>query len=177
MPDPWPHAPPHHFTPRGNYMLTAGTLHKAHLFDTAAKRDLLADTVLDLAAKYSLFLQAWAFLSNHYHLIVSFEKATVPHRLFIRHLHREIAVRLNALDGTPGRRVMYEFWDTELTYEKSWLARLHYVHYNPVKHGLIAVAADYPWCSARWFETNARESFVKSVCSFRIDRVKVMDDF
>jgi len=29
----------------------------------------------------------------------------------------------------------YEFWDTHLTFEKSWLARLNYVHQNPVKHG------------------------------------------
>jgi putative transposase len=37
---------------------------------------------------------------------------------------------------------MYEFWDTHLTFEKSWLARLHYVHHNPVHHGLAAVASD-----------------------------------
>ncbi len=158
-------------------MLTAGTLHKTHRVDTPAKRDLFAGTVLDLAADYSLILQAWAFLSNHYHLIASFENATVPHRVFLRHLHREITLGLNTLDGTPGRNVMYEFWDTELTYEKSWLARLHYVHHNPVKHGVAEVAADYPWCSARWFESNARKSFVRSVYSFEIERLKVMDDF
>jgi putative transposase len=35
---------------------------------------------------------------------------------------------------------MYEFWDTRLTFEKSWFARLNYVHQNPVKHGLVPVA-------------------------------------
>ena len=45
---PWPHAPPHDFTPHGVYMLTAGTLHKASLFDTAAKLDLFRNTTLDL---------------------------------------------------------------------------------------------------------------------------------
>jgi hypothetical protein len=37
MPDPWPHAPRHYFTPHGHYLLTAGTLHKARLFDSLAK--------------------------------------------------------------------------------------------------------------------------------------------
>jgi hypothetical protein len=40
--------------------------------------------------------------------------------------------------------------------EKSWLARLNYVHQNAVKHGLVPIAHQYPWCSAPWFETNAR---------------------
>jgi putative transposase len=55
----------------------------------------------------------------------------------VKHLHRELAIRLNRLDVTPGRRVMYEFWDTHLTFEKSRLARLNYVHQNPVKNGLV----------------------------------------
>jgi hypothetical protein len=43
-------------------------------------------------------------------------------------------MRLNQIHATSSRRVMYEFWDTHLTFEKSWLARLNCVHQNPVKH-------------------------------------------
>ena len=35
---------------------------------------------------------------------------------------------------------------------KSYLARLNYVHQNPVKHGLVRVANQYRWCSAAWLE-------------------------
>ena len=173
----WPHAPPHHFTPGGLYMLTAATLHKAPLFHTSEKLDLFRDIALELCGSYALQLQAWAFLANHYHLIASFEHALVSHRVFLRHFHREIAVRLNQHDQTPSRRVMYQFWDTQLTFEKSWLARLHYVHQNPVHHGLVPVASDYPWCSARWFETNSRPAFLKTVYSFKTDKLKLADDF
>ena len=48
--------------------------------------------------------------------------------------------------------IWHNFWDTELTYEKSYLARLNYVHQNAVKHGLVARACQYRWCSAAWFE-------------------------
>ena len=158
-------------------MLTAGTLHKAPLFDSAKKLDLFRDSTLKLIESYLLSLRAWAFLKNHYHLIVGFERAIVPHRVFVRHLHRELALRLNQLDETPGRKVMYQFWDTELTFEKSYLARLHYVHHNPVHHGLVRAASEYPWCSARWFEADARPAFVESVYSFKIDKLKVPDEF
>ena len=57
------------------------------------------------------------------------------------------------------------------------LARLNYVHQNAVKHGLVPAANQYPWCSAPWSETNARPGSVKSVYSFKTDRIKVPDDF
>jgi hypothetical protein len=46
-----------------------------------------------------------------------------------------------------------------------------------VHHGLVEDARKYPWCSARWFEESARASFVSTVRSVAIDRVKVYDDF
>jgi hypothetical protein len=39
--------------------------------------------------------------------------------------------------------VWYNFRDTRLTYEKSYLARLNYVYQNAVKHGLVPVANQY----------------------------------
>jgi putative transposase len=177
MRESWPHAPPHYFTPQGSYIITAATLHRKRLFDSDAKLDVLRETTFELAESYALILQAWAFSPNHYHLVVSFENSNTAHLDFVRHLHRELAMRLNRIDGTPGRRVMYEFWDTHLTFEKSWLARLNYVHQNAVKHGLVALANQYPWCSAPWFESNARCGFVKSVYSFKTNHINVPDDF
>ena len=177
MRESWPHAPPHYFTRGGVYLITAATLHRKRLFHSDEKLDLLLNTTFELVKNYQLILQAWAFFPNHYHLIVSFENSATRQTDFLRHLHRELAIRLNRMDSTPGRRVMYEFWDTRLTFEKSWLVRLNYVHQNAVKHCLVAVANQYPWCSAPWFETNARPSFVKSVYSFKTDRIKVPDDF
>jgi hypothetical protein len=69
----------------------------------------------DLSANYQLLLQAWAFFPNHYHLVLSFSHSDVTHRDLIKHLHRELALRLNKIDNSPGRPVMYEFWDTGLT--------------------------------------------------------------
>ena len=69
------------------------------------------------------------------------------------------------------------FRETELTYEQSWLARLKYTHENAVHHRLVVDATRYRWCSAGWFEDNARASFVKTVRGVKIDRVNVYDDF
>jgi putative transposase len=60
-------------------------------------------------------------------------------------LHEKTAKWINRLDNTPGRKVWHNFRETRLTYEKSYLARLNYVHRNPVKHKLVLVANQYPW--------------------------------
>ena len=65
----------------------------------------------------------------------------------------------------------------KLTYQKSYLARLNYVHQNAVKHGLVPVANQYPWCSARWFEGLASPAIVQSIYRFKIDAVSMKDGF
>jgi len=57
------------------------------------------------------------------------------------------------------------------------MARLNSVHRNAVKHGLVPVANQYPWCSAAWFERTASLAQVKTIYRFKIDQVKVEDDY
>ncbi|HTV61131.1 MAG TPA: hypothetical protein VMH30_01035, partial [Verrucomicrobiae bacterium] len=92
-------------------------------------------------------------------------------------LHVKTAQWINKLDRASGRQVWFNFRETRLTYQRSYLARLNYVHQNPVKHGLAPVASQYPWCSARWFEGAASVAMVKSVYRFKINRLQVADDF
>ena len=69
------------------------------------------------------------------------------------------------------------YYDSRITYEKSWLARLKYVHQNPVHHGVVQSADLYEWCSAAWFAREGGNAIVKTVNSFKIDQVKVYDDY
>jgi len=54
----------------------------------------------------------------------------------------------------------HNFWDTRLTYQKSYLARSEYVHQDAVKHGPAPVANQYRWLFARWFEGVASSAMV-----------------
>ena len=92
-------------------------------------------------------------------------------------LHSETSKWVNRLDNDPGRKVWHNFWDTRLTFQKSYLARLNYVHQNAVKHRLVSLANQYPWCSARWLERVASPAIVKSIHRFKTDAVNVHDDF
>ncbi|NLD73217.1 MAG: hypothetical protein GX649_10925 [Chloroflexi bacterium] len=173
----WAHAPAHAFLPGAAYIVTASTYHKAHLLDTPAKRDCVLQTLFAEAERWGWSLEAWAVLSNHYHWVGNApEDATTLSRL-VQSLHSRTAAWLNRHDGTPGRRVWLQYWDTCLTYERSYLARLHYVHHNPAKHGVVANAENYPWCSMAWFVAGATPGHRRAVLAFPIDRVNVRDDF
>ena len=176
-PKDWPHAPIHRLSAHGIYFITAGTLHKQHLFDTPAKRDLLERMLLSLSKALGWQLEAWAVLSNHYHFVARGQPDSTPMREFVRELHSRSAIDLNRLDGMERRTAWHNFRDTRLTYQYSYLARLNYVHQNPVRHGVVALAENYKWCSASWFIQNASPAFVKSVKSFKIEKVNVPDDF
>ena len=125
-------------------MVTAGTYRKVHQFHGDERRDLLHDLLLELAAEYGWSLEAWAVFANHYHLVArSPESGAESLSRFLKHLHSVSARELNKWDRAPGRKVWHNYRETELTFERSYLARLHYVHQNPVRHGLVRKACDY----------------------------------
>jgi len=140
---PWPHAPVHKMSEHGVYFVTAGTLHKVRLFNDAPQLDLLESKLLTLAEKYHWQIEAWAVFSNHYHLVCRGCPDSSNLGKYLKHLHADTARELNRSDRAEGRQVWHNFRDTRLNFEKSYLARLNYVHQNAVKHGLVRVANQY----------------------------------
>jgi putative transposase len=174
----WPHAPLHELSAHGTYIVTAGTYKKAHHFQARERLQVLQRGLLSVALDFGWRLEAWAVFSNHYHF-VGHSPDEGAHNLgqMLGLLHEKTAKWVNQLDNTKGRDVWHNFWETRLTHKRSYLARLNYVHQNPVKHGLVLVANQYPWCSAGWFERTARPAQVKTIYGFKTDRLKVLDDY
>jgi putative transposase len=158
-------------------MITAATLGKQHLFRGRERLTILHDLLLEIADEQSWDLLAWAVFDNHYHILGNSPDADKAPAKLCGKLHGLSAIKLNEHDGTRDRPVWYRSWDTRITYEKSLMARMAYVYTNPVKHGIVRLAKDYPWCSAAWFEREGDPPFVKSVLSFKTDRVNVYDEF
>ena len=173
----WPHAPIHRLSSDGIYMVTGATLQKRLFFSSAEKLASLENDILTLAKLYSWQLEAWAVFMNHYHLIARGELDAARLDIYLKHLHSKSAIDVNMNDSVRGRQVWYNFWETKLTYERSYLARLNYVHQNAVKHGLVRVASQYEWCSAAWFERIASPAAVKTIYSFKTDKLKIHDDY
>jgi len=175
-PQPWHHSPLHVFVPDTMYIVTASTLHKRHHFHGQDRLRTLQDTLFEATFDYGWSLQAWAVFPNHYHFVGKSPEQGKDLKVLTQRLHSQTAREVNRQDGTSGRQVWFQCWDTCLTYEKSYYARLNYVHNNPVKHGVVPVADQYLLCSAAWFRAKADPVFRKKVESFKYDRIKIVDD-
>ncbi len=173
----WPHAPVHRLSDNAVYFVTAGTLHKEHFFNTPEKRDLLEQHLLVLAKQFGWQLEAWAVFANHYHVVARGNPDSRNLGEFIHHLHGVTSRELNKMDNLRERQVWFNFRDTKLTSQHSYLVRLNYVHQNAVKHKLVLVANQYPWCSAAWFERVASPAQIKTIYSFKMERLKIEDDY
>lgn len=177
---PWPHAPTHQLSDRATYFVTASTCGKEHHFASARRLRVLHRGLLTVTDKFNWRLEAWAVFSNHYHFVAHSPADAVDAlslRPMLRMLHVKTAEWVNKLDNSPKRQIWFNFWDTKLTHQKSYLARLNYVHQNAVKHKLVPVACQYPWCSAAWFERTASPAIVRSIYRFKTDRISVSDNF
>lgn len=177
---PWPHSPLHQLSDSGTYLVTAGTYQKTHHFRSAHRLEVLHRGLLTVCRDFSWRIEAWAVFSNHYHFVAhspEMEQDACSLSSMLGRLHEKTAKWVNRLDGTQGRQVWFNFRETKLTFEKSYLARLNYVHQNAVRHGLVPIANRYPWCSAAWFERTARPAQVKTIYGFKIDRLNIYDDY
>ena len=176
---PWPHAPVHRLSKGGVYFLTAGTYLRHHHFRDRNRLDVLHRGLLVVCHEFGWQLEAWAAFSNHYHFVAhapaKAADATSLSRM-IGLLHERTARWINHLDQAPGRKVWHNYRETRLTFQRSYLARLNYTHQNAVKHGLATIANQYPWCSAAWFERSSPASVVRSIYSFKTDRLIVPGD-
>ncbi len=129
--------------------------------------------MLDVFAKEGWHLEAWAVLSNHYHVVAHSPNGNAETLgPLLQKLHSLATKRLNREEGVPGRaRLWQNFRETHLTYQRSYLSRLNYVHQNPRHHGLVGRASDWKWCSAADFKQQATPAWLKTIASFNYDEI------
>ncbi|HEX6178752.1 MAG TPA: transposase, partial [Thermoanaerobaculia bacterium] len=126
------------------------------------------------ADRFAVTLQAWVILANHYHLMAIAPANTLSK--FIEYLHSRSSHELNALDNARGRKSWFQYRETFITHQSSYLARVNYIHQNPVHHRVVATAENYKWSSHAWFR-DTKPALAKAVGQFKIDRLNIEDDF
>lgn len=168
--------PPHWFVSNAIYIVTGSTLNKTPLLDSSAKLANFCETLLERAHILGWSMQAWFVMSNHYHFIAQSPENTLSLKALIQGVHSINAKFVNRMDGTAGRKVWYNYWDTCIKNETSFYARMNYVMMNPVKHGLVQNPEDYPFSSYKYFLENSEPEFQKLVLSCTND-AQVEDDY
>jgi len=129
----------HHITQRGN--------DRQPVFFSAEDRRLYLDLLAQHAAAHGTHILGYCLMTNHVHLVATPDREDSLART-LGQTHAEYAQALNRSRERSGHLWQNRFFSCPL--DSSHLENaLRYVDLNPVRAGLIAVAWEWPWSSAR----------------------------
>jgi putative transposase len=175
---PYVHVPAHLFRAGGVYSVTVGTYRKRHYLHDAERKRQWLDSLQFVLQREQWQLTAWVVLDNHYHLIIHApERGADGLSGMFRDMHRFLATTWNKADEAPGRVIWYNYWDTCVDCEGSYYARVNYVHWNPVKHGIVADPRAYPFSSYRAYLAAQKEDVRRWEHEYPWGKLKIEDDF
>lgn len=133
-----------HYSEGNAYFITNVTIdRKQILVDNA---DLLREAIHHFATNSNIQTTAWVILPDHFHLIID------PAGEDLSNLLRKIKLSFSSsyrkrIGVRSGRMWQYRFYDHVIRDQEDMNRHIDYIHYNPVKHGLVVRPADYPHSS------------------------------
>lgn len=155
------------------YYITSVTNNRLPVFQTSKLKDLVCSAIGEVRTSADLFLFAYVIMPDHFHLLIGTPKEPsealryvngITSRRVIDYLKTGSYDRsLQKLRRTESeRKHKYSLWDhhpnlKRVTDEGVFMQKVHYIHNNPVRAGLVERAEDYRWSSVRCWNKNPHE--------------------
>jgi len=119
---------------------------------TGCEAKVVQDTILDSRDKKELMLYAYVIMSNHIHILLK------PTR-------NGISKTMQLIKGRASRQIhkgnlwQKGFFDFTILTEEKFKEKFNYIHYNPMKWGLVKTVEDYKYSSAMGYKAQYGEVF------------------
>src|SRR3984893_10828301 len=137
--------------PGGTYFFTVNLLdRRSNLL--VARIDALRDAVRQVRARAPFHIDAWVVLPDHMHCLWTLpeDDANFPGRwraiktAFVKSL--PVGEPRSLVMNNRGARGIWQlpYWEHTIRDDRDSAAHMDYIHFNPVKHGLVAHPADWP---------------------------------
>jgi putative transposase len=129
------------------HFVTFSCFHRLAYLGKAAARDLFEDALQKAHTRYRFEVVGYVVMPEHVHLLVS-----EPGR-------ESLALALQGLKLSVARRAITRpFWlpryyDFNVQTNAKRFEKLNYMHWNPVKRGLVERPEDWAWSSYRYYQT------------------------
>lgn len=141
------------------YFITCVLAKRTPLLADERHMTLFKETLREVKEAYPFTMRAYAFLPDHFHLLIY-----VPSTTNISNLMKSVKwnftlnyKKLNKIDA-PVKLWQRGFWDHVIRDEADFINHFHYIHFNPVKHGLVHCPIEYAHTSYQsylergWYE-------------------------
>ena len=145
--------------PGGSFFFTVVTDRRARFLVDLPARPLLGSLIRRCQLKWPFTINALVLLPDHLHAIWSLPPGDEEYSKRWGWIKKEFTKNWLALGGreqiqTDGRKRdrrrgvwQPKFWEHTLETDEDFERHFDYVHYNPVKHGLVRCPRDWPWSS------------------------------
>jgi putative transposase len=132
----------------GTYFLTTNTHTHTQIFSHEKNIELLRQTMREAKQYHPFTMKAYAFMPDHLHLLLSLSLGTEI-SLLMQSIKRNFTRNYKSLWGSSGQLKLWQrsFYDHVVRNEQDYVNHIHYIHYNPVKHGYVSRPEDYPHTS------------------------------
>jgi len=138
--------------PGGSYFFTVNLLDRRS--DLLVSRiDVLRTVVRRVRRLRPFHVDAWVVLPDHMHVVWTLPEGDVAFSARWQAIKMgfskaiEPAETLSVSRAVRGERGIWQrrFWEHCIRDERDYAAHLDYIHFNPVKHGIAASAAGWPY--------------------------------
>ena len=147
------------------HFITCSCYRRRPLLDSTRKRDLFLKILDQVRTRYQFLLAGFVVMPEHIHLLISEPRIGTPSTVMqvlkqrvsraLRRRRRRNPDQLNlwteAMDA-PQCFWQRRFYDFNVWSQKKKIEKLHYMHMNPVKRGLVADPKLWPWSSYRFYQ-------------------------
>jgi len=173
------HNPPHLFIPNTKYFITGATYKKKYFLVSEKAKTCVFKSLNKGLNSSGWALEDWVILHNHYHVMVNSPENVESLSAIIRDIHKFTAmwIKKNVPKTLNEDKIWWNYWDTCITYERSYYSRLNYLWNNPVKHGLVEKAEDWEYGSFYYRYQKGKEYIDNLRKEYPFDKVNVKDDF
>ena len=146
--------PPRLHVPGGLYHVILRGNHRQAVFIEPTDREMLDTLVAETLERFDARVHAYCWMTNHMHLAL--QVAEVPLGPIVRRIAGVYARRVQQRVPTTGHLFERRYRSVLVDADVHLLRLVRYIHLNPLRAGLVANPADYPWSGHRAYLGLAR---------------------
>ena len=140
-------------TPGATYFFTLVTYQRQHIFNHPEAVEVLRQAFRTVKQNHPFTIEAIVVLPDHLHCIWTLppEDAAFSKRWrlikseFTRHCPSRFRRQRSAARQHKAEQAVWQrrFWEHQLCDEADFVRHVEYIHYNPVRHGLVSAPKDW----------------------------------
>ncbi|MFP3423657.1 REP-associated tyrosine transposase [Pseudoalteromonas sp. SIMBA_162] len=117
--------------------------------------DLLRESIRFVKSQRPFYIDAWVVLPDHLHAVLTLPDDDVDYSSRWREIKKRFSKSLPKTEFlTQTRKRKNErgiwqrrFWEHTIRDDNDYWHHVNYVHFNPLKHGLVSQVTDWPYSS------------------------------